>query len=167
MNEKDFFDYLSSFTNAEQCLSSFSNQKQFFRLNTLKVSLENFKEFSKLSYLPTKYEFAFELSESLEIGKTWEYFLGYIYPQSLPSIIDSIVLNPNKDDVVLDVAASPGSGRLRLGRLQGCGESRYRVGPPGCRCHTGQPGNCRGVRCCWRAMTAGRPTLRRLAKMTY
>ena len=117
MNEKDFFDYLSSFTNAEQCLSSFSNQKQFFRLNTLKVSLENFKEFSKLSYLPTKYEFAFELSESLEIGKTWEYFLGYIYPQSLPSIIDSIVLNPNKDDVVLDVAASPGSKFSHLAML--------------------------------------------------
>ena len=43
------------------------------------------------------------------MGKTWEYFLGYIYPQSLPSILVSTVLDPKKNDVVLDAAAAPGS----------------------------------------------------------
>ena len=108
----EYKDWLASYTDAEKCLESFYNQKQFFRVNTLKISIEKFLETTKLQCKKSAYyEAAFELDEagSYQIGKTWEYFLGYIYPQSLSSILVSLVLNPNKNDVVLDVAASPGS----------------------------------------------------------
>ena len=112
MQEKEFFDWLSTYTDAEKCLSSFYNQKQFFRVNTIKMSTEKFQETTNLKCEKTKYyEAAFELKEeaSYQLGKTWEYFLGYIYPQSMPSILDSLALNPKPEDIVLDVCASPGS----------------------------------------------------------
>jgi NOL1/NOP2/sun family putative RNA methylase len=81
-------------------------------VNTLKISNKDFESKTKIkckrcAYYPA----AFELEErkNFEIGKTWEYFLGLIYPQSLSSILVSLVLDPKPGDTVLDVAASPGS----------------------------------------------------------
>ncbi|MBU0532180.1 RsmB/NOP family class I SAM-dependent RNA methyltransferase [Candidatus Micrarchaeota archaeon] len=110
MEEREYKDWLSQYTDAEECLNAFQNQKQFFRVNTIKTSLEKFYKTSKLqSKVTTYYGAAFELEEDIQIGKTWEYFLGLIYPQSLPSILVSLVLNPHPNDTVLDVAAAPGS----------------------------------------------------------
>ena len=112
MEKKEFLDWLSQYTDAQLCMDEFANQSNFFRINTLKMSKEQFESFSKLkrSEIPF-YNLAYRLDEekNYEIGRTWEYFLGYIYPQSLPSIVASLVLNPNPEDLVLDVAASPGS----------------------------------------------------------
>ncbi|MBI5228063.1 RsmB/NOP family class I SAM-dependent RNA methyltransferase [Candidatus Micrarchaeota archaeon] len=112
MDEKEYKDWLSSYTDYDKCLNSFYNQKQFFRLNTLKINSGEFYGTSKIKYKKSPYyDLAFELEEdsSFAIGKTWEYFLGYIYPQSLSSILVSLVLDPMVTDKVLDVAASPGS----------------------------------------------------------
>ncbi len=121
MELTEFKNWLSLYTDAEECLSAFYNQKQFFRVNTLKISIAKFSEIRKINCEQTKYyDAAFELKEAknYQIGKTWEYFLGYIYPQSLSSILVSLVLNPKPDasdarylkpETVLDVAAAPGS----------------------------------------------------------
>ncbi len=112
MEEKEFHDWLSSYTDCDKCISAFHNQKDFFRVNTIKTSVEKFEEESKIKRAKTKYyDAAYELQErnGFQIGKTWEYFLGLIYPQSLPSILTSLVLNPDGRDTVLDVAAAPGS----------------------------------------------------------
>ncbi len=111
MEKKAFLEWLSSYTQADQCLEAFYSQNDFFRVNTLKISPKKFREISKITVKPLSYDAAFQIDENkrFEIGKTWEYFLGLIYPQSLPSILTSLVLNPNKSDIVLDVAASPGS----------------------------------------------------------
>jgi len=93
-------------------MSAFSSRKQYFRVNTLKITRERFSSLTRLKCIRTPYyDAAFELAEQegYEIGRTWEYFLGYIYPQSLPSILVSLVLSPSRNDTVLDVAAAPGS----------------------------------------------------------
>ena len=125
MELTEFKNWLSLYTDAEECLSAFYNQKQFFRVNTLKISIAKFSEIRKINCEQTKYyDAAFELKEAknYQIGKTWEYFLGYIYPQSLSSIIVSLVLDPKSNaqgiqPVVLDVAAAPGSKFSHLAML--------------------------------------------------
>lgn len=125
MEKKEFSDWLSQYTDPEICLSAFDNQASFFRVNTLKMTKEKFESFSKIKRSSVSfYDLAYQLDESknYEIGRTWEYFLGYIYPQSLPSIVTSLVLNPSKEDIVLDVAASPGSKFSHMAMLmENCG----------------------------------------------
>ncbi|MBN1170287.1 NOL1/NOP2/sun family putative RNA methylase [Candidatus Micrarchaeota archaeon] len=107
---EDFNSWLSQYTDADSCISSFCSQKQFFRVNTIKTTVEKFTGMSRLKFQASSHcNVAFEYQDQFQIGKTWEYFLGYIYPQSLPSILVSAVLNPGKNDIVLDVAAAPGS----------------------------------------------------------
>jgi len=110
MEENAYREWLSAYMDCDSCISSFRNQKQFFRVNTIKTTVKEFVEKTKLQIAQTKYyNAAFEFNEKIQIGKTWEYFLGLIYPQSLSSILASLVLAPEQDDVVLDVAAAPGS----------------------------------------------------------
>lgn len=112
MESEEFKNWLSAYTDCEKCLNAFHNQKQFFRVNTLKMNVEKFIETTKLKCEKTGYcDAAFELNENKNyaIGKTWEYFLGYIYPQSLGSILVSLALNPKPVNTVLDAAAAPGS----------------------------------------------------------
>lgn len=122
MDDAAFREWLSSYTDCDRCLEAFQNRRQFFRVNTLKLSPEKFIEMTKLGCERTaQYDLAFELKEAdgYEIGRTWEYFLGYIHPQSLPSILVSLALNPKREDVVLDVAAAPGSKFSHMAMLMG------------------------------------------------
>ena len=112
MEKEEFKNWLSTYTDYEAAMAAFKNQKQFFRVNTIKMAVEEFLTTTKLNCKKTKYyDAAFELNErkGYAIGRTWEYFLGYIYPQSLSSVLVSLALNPTEKDIVLDVAASPGS----------------------------------------------------------
>jgi len=122
MEEKAFFDWLSSYTDSGSCMAAFRAQKQFFRINTIKISAEDFTKRTRLKCARTAYhETAFECQEhpSFQIGKTWEYFLGLIHPQSMPSIIDSLALNPKPGETVLDVASAPGSKFSHMAALMG------------------------------------------------
>ena len=112
MEEKAFREYLASYTDADRCIAAFNVQKDFFRVNTIKIGVAEFEKTTKLRCARSPYyDAAFELNEkkTFQIGKTWEYFLGLIYPQSLPSILASLALAPTPEDIVLDVASSPGS----------------------------------------------------------
>ncbi|HSB47125.1 MAG TPA: RsmB/NOP family class I SAM-dependent RNA methyltransferase [Candidatus Bilamarchaeum sp.] len=112
MEEAQFRDWLSSYTDAERCLAAFSSQKDFFRVNTIKIPVGDFEALTKLRCSRSKYYgAAFELAErkNFQIGKSWEYFLGLIYPQSLSSILVSLVVGPKPGETVLDVSAAPGS----------------------------------------------------------
>lgn len=44
-----------------------------------------------------------------ELGKAEEHILGYFYVQEISSMLPIIALNPNKNDSLLDLCASPGS----------------------------------------------------------
>jgi 16S rRNA (cytosine1407-C5)-methyltransferase len=51
------------------------------------------------------------------VGKTLEHSIGKYYIQSLSSMIPPIVLNPNKNDIVMDLCAAPGSKSTQLAKL--------------------------------------------------
>ncbi|MBD3210744.1 NOL1/NOP2/sun family putative RNA methylase [Candidatus Micrarchaeota archaeon] len=118
MEDSEFRGWLSRYTDSEACLEAFQKQKTFFRVNTLKKSLEEFRSLTKLDCRQAGCcREAFGLEESIPLGRTWEYFLGYIHPQSLSSILVSLVLAPSPEDFVLDAAASPGSKFSHLAML--------------------------------------------------
>lgn len=109
MEDREYQNWLSSYTDYDRCNQAFHNQKEFFRVNALKINNEQFLAKTKLACSQSRYYSAAFEYDKIQIGKTWEYFLGLIYPQSLSSILVSLVLNPSEEDTVLDVAASPGS----------------------------------------------------------
>ena len=120
MEERAFMDYLAGYTDAGKCMEAFSSQKEFFRVNTIKIPVADFEALSKIRRSRSPYyEAAFELDEkkNFQIGKSWEYFLGLIYPQSMPSILVSLVLDPRPGQRVLDVSAAPGSKFSHLAML--------------------------------------------------
>lgn len=116
MDENQFRDYLSAFTDAERALSA--RARDTIRLNTLKISKEEFMAVTELELSPTFYENGFyALSEEARLGATWEYFLGYMHTQSLSSMIPALALKPSMHDLVLDIAAAPGSKTSHLAML--------------------------------------------------
>jgi len=52
-----------------------------------------------------------------EIGKTKEHILGYYYIQEITSMMPVIALNPNSEDIVLDLCAAPGSKTTQTAAL--------------------------------------------------
>ncbi len=104
---------------------SFSFQKDSFRINRIKVKsdegirkiINNLKRFFKLKQIPWfKYGYFYE-GERRDIGNTLEHMLGYIYVQEAASMLPAIILNPNKNDRVLDIAAAPGSKTTLISQL--------------------------------------------------
>ncbi len=96
---------------------------QFIRVNLSKISAEEL-----IVTLKIKYEISCEQICSYKnilsvqdknnlLGKTLEHILGYYYIQSFSSFIPPIVLNPNSNDIVLDLCSAPGSKTTELGEI--------------------------------------------------
>ncbi|MBN2478228.1 NOL1/NOP2/sun family putative RNA methylase [Candidatus Micrarchaeota archaeon] len=118
MEKKEFIEYLNTFTEGERAYHSLTRPKRFFRVNSLKISLKEFLSSSKIKRNQTEYwENAFSLEEDIQIGRTWEYFLGYLHPQSMASMIPPIVLNPKPKESVLDITAAPGSKTTQMSAM--------------------------------------------------
>jgi len=60
-----------------------------------------------------------EDQNELPLGKTLEHFTGDIYSQSLSSMLPVVVLNPQRDEKVLDLCAAPGSKTSFLAQRMG------------------------------------------------
>ena len=71
-------------------------------------------ELNKIAVIPNAYEV---VTGEENIGKTIEHTIGKYYIQSLSSMIPPLILNPTKDDVVLDLCAAPGSKSTQLAEL--------------------------------------------------
>lgn len=71
-------------------------------------------ELKENSLVPNAYEV---VAGENNIGKTIEHTLGKYYIQSLSSMIPPLILNPTKDDVVLDLCAAPGSKSTQLAEI--------------------------------------------------
>jgi len=104
---KDFIDFLHR------------PQKISIRLNTLKckpeIILNNLKEF-RLNQLKF-YKDAYIIENGYGIGNHFTHQLGLIYVQEIASMIPAIVLEPQPNDVLLDLCASPGSKTTQLAQL--------------------------------------------------
>ncbi|MCX8200299.1 MAG: RsmB/NOP family class I SAM-dependent RNA methyltransferase [Candidatus Micrarchaeota archaeon] len=80
------------------------------RINSLRISKGEFEDvMSKYGISPVGWYGEAYISEYENLSKTLEYQLGYFYIQSLSSMIPPLVLGPKEDDIILDMAAAPGS----------------------------------------------------------
>jgi NOL1/NOP2/sun family putative RNA methylase len=93
------------------------------RCNTLKISPEKLisrlqKNHSwKIKQLFRDYPEIMIITSPLkpgEIGRSLEHLLGYYYVQEIASMLPVLALNPNEEDVVLDLASSPGSKTTQI-----------------------------------------------------
>lgn len=98
--------------------------RRSIRVNTLKTTIEEVKKrLEKQGYtleqVPwCKESFFIEQKEGRrDAGNTIEHQLGYFYIQEAASMIPPIVLSPKKDELVLDMAASPGSKTSQMAQM--------------------------------------------------
>ena len=94
------------------------------RVNRLKISPEELKKrLDKLGWVlePVPWckdgFWARHREGRLDLGNTMEHQLGYYYIQEAASMIPPIVLDPQPGDLVLDVAAAPGSKTTQIGEM--------------------------------------------------
>lgn len=116
--KKEFIDKYSkliNFKEYEEYINKFL--KQSIRINTLKISVKEFKKrFNyNLKQIPwCKEGFWLEEKRKISIGNTIEHQLGYIYSQTAASMLPVEILKPNKRDIVLDMCAAPGSKTTQI-----------------------------------------------------
>ncbi|CAB49545.1 tRNA (cytosine(49)-C(5))-methyltransferase [Pyrococcus abyssi] len=98
------------------------------RINTLKGNLKEIKalleEKFELEPIPwTKGEGFYIKSYDVNYGQLIEYSLGLIIPQEASSMIPPVVLDPKPSEVILDMAAAPGSKTTQMAQYmenEGC-----------------------------------------------
>lgn len=92
------------------------------RCNTLKISVEELKK--RLENKGWKIEQPFKSFPEImiiknelapgEVGRALEHLLGYYYIQEIASMLPVLVLNPEENERVLDLCASPGSKTTQI-----------------------------------------------------
>lgn len=98
--------------------------RRSLRVNTLKISVPELKERLeaqgwRLEPVPWCKEGFFIDHESgrRDTGNTIEHQLGYFYIQEAASMIPPLALNPKPGEIVLDMAASPGSKTSQMAQM--------------------------------------------------
>lgn len=108
----------------DQVISSFSKRRpSTFRANTLKITTEELAQ--KLTQLGFEYEqlpwfpdaFILKNKSQRELTETPLYMGGFIYIQNLSSMIPPLVLDPQPDEVILDITAAPGSKTTQMAAM--------------------------------------------------
>lgn len=100
---------------------SLSFLRRSIRINTLMGSVKEIKEGIeakgwKLEPIPwCKEGFWIEHPVRRDVGNLLEHHLGKIYVQEAASMIPPLVLNPKPGEIVLDMAAAPGSKTTQMG----------------------------------------------------
>lgn len=110
-------------------IKTFDTPKQVtFRLNTLKSTAEQLEAelksahipFEKIEWLEGVYRIA--PKDKLRLTQTDAFYGGRLYIQNLASMIAPIILAPQPEETVLDLAAAPGGKTLMLaGMMQNTG----------------------------------------------
>ncbi len=105
----------------EQILEGYSTKrKTTFRVNTLKATkekvreefLQNHYEIKEVSWYPNSYLVIKQ--GTTEITQLECYQKGWIYLQSLSSMLPVLILNPQEKEDILDMAAAPGSKTTQI-----------------------------------------------------
>ena len=103
---------------------SLSFLRRSIRVNILKNSIEDLKKRLEdkwaLDPIPwCKEGFYIEhiKKERRDIGNLIEHSLGYFYAQEAASMIPPLVLEPTENDIILDMAASPGSKTTQIAAM--------------------------------------------------
>ena len=97
---------------------SLSFLRKSIRVNTLKTDVnaltERLKKDWTLKKIPWCKEGFWIEGIRRDIGNLPEHVLGYIYVQEAASMIPPVVLNPKEGEIVLDMAAAPGSKTTQM-----------------------------------------------------
>jgi tRNA (cytosine49-C5)-methyltransferase len=103
---------------------SLSFLRRSIRVNTLKMSVNELKErleknwvLDPIPWCQEGFYIEHRKKERRDIGNLVEHSLGYFYTQEAASMIPPVVLGPEEDDTILDIAASPGSKTTQLAAL--------------------------------------------------
>ncbi len=105
---------------------SLSWQRKCIRVNTLKMSVPELvarlEKHWRLQPIPWCKDGFYIEGERYDVGNLLEHALGYIYVQESASMIPPLVLDPQLDEHILDMCASPGSKTTQLAQyLQNSG----------------------------------------------
>lgn len=105
----------------ESCLQPV---KRSVRVNTNKISKSSFLALVKKNgwqLSPVLWEengfFIDRDDKTIPLGKTLEHYLGLFYLQEASSMLPATVLHPAESDIVLDMAAAPGSKTTQLSNI--------------------------------------------------
>ena len=98
--------------------------RDFIRCNTIKISPQELKErLSKkwqVSQPFPNHSEIFLVESNLgpgELGNAIEHILGYYYIQEISSMLPPLALNPQPGELILDLAASPGSKTTQIAAM--------------------------------------------------
>ncbi len=93
----------------------------FLRVNTLRVTWKELRDILDSKGISSEATFLEEhflrIPCTVQPGILLEYHLGLFHPQTLTSSIPVFVLNPEPDDLVLDLCAAPGGKTTHLAEL--------------------------------------------------
>ena len=117
-----FIEHYSKLTNWEEFKkSSLSFLRRSIRVNTLKISVKELNErleknwnLEQIPWCKEGFWIEHAKKERRDIGNLIEHSLGYFYTQEAASMIPPIALEPKPIDIVLDIAASPGSKTTQI-----------------------------------------------------
>ena len=105
----------------KKILEGYSKRKTTFRINTLHNNNKALEELNKYDIKYKKvswYDSAYIIIEGEDKLRDLEaYKNGDIYLQSLSSMLPPLVLEPNNDDLILDMTAAPGSKTSQIAAL--------------------------------------------------
>lgn len=121
--KKDFKDRYGSLTDLDALIDYINlPQRKSLRINTIKISskflkkrLEEYLFFKQVPWC--KEGFFVKRKQKFALGGLIEHSLGYFYIQEASSMLPAQVLLPDKNDLVLDVAAAPGSKTTQMAAL--------------------------------------------------
>jgi len=89
------------------------------RVNTLKIDrdelMERLQERYEIKEMPWYENGLFIKGEN--ISKNMEYYLGYYHIQEAASMIPPLLLNPEKNEIVIDLCAAPGSKTTQMAMM--------------------------------------------------
>src|SRR3990167_2438036 len=119
-----FIERYSKLTDWEQFKTySLSFLRRSIRINTLVTTVKETKKTIeekgwKLDPIPwCKEGFWISHAERRDVGNLLEHHVGKIYVQEAASMIPPLVLKPRPGDLVLDMAAAPGSKTTQMGAM--------------------------------------------------
>jgi len=117
-----FIERYSSLTDWEdfrQCSLTFLRRS--IRVNTLKITIKELKEriekdwaLEQIPWCREGFWIEHAKKERRDVGNLIEHSLGYFYLQEAASMIPPLVLEPKPNEIVLDMAASPGSKTTQI-----------------------------------------------------
>ncbi len=121
--KKDFKDRYSTLTDLDKLMAYVNGQeRKSLRVNTIKIEISELKkrlsdliEFKEIPWC--KEGFFVKRKSRFALGNLIEHSLGYLYIQEASSMIPPQVLSPAQSDLVLDVAAAPGSKTTQMAAM--------------------------------------------------